>query len=49
MVGELAYPDFIKYFAGNPDAGANGVATAAADQGMIDRVRQWFGALMSRS
>jgi len=49
VVGDLAYPDFIKNFAGDPNAGATGVATAAADRGMLDRVRQWFGALMSRS
>jgi len=47
VVGDQAYPDFIKNFAGDP--GATGVATAAADQGTLDRIRQWFGALMSRS
>jgi protein-disulfide isomerase len=50
VVGDLAYPDFAKYLAGDPDAGSvTGVATAAgADQGMLDRIRRWFGALMSR-
>ncbi|MGO9785343.1 MAG: DsbA family protein [Stellaceae bacterium] len=49
VVGDLAYPDFVKYLAGDPNAGATGVATAAADRRILDRVRQWFGALMSRS
>jgi len=48
VVGDLAYPDFVKYLAGDPGAGATGVATVA-DQGTLDRIRQWFGALMSRS
>src|ERR1700722_11522616 len=46
VVGDLPYADFVKYLAFDPNAG--GVALAA-DRGMLDRIRQWFGTLPSRS
>ncbi len=47
VVGDLSYSDFVKSFSSS--AAAGGTALAAADQGTIDRIRQWFGALLSHS
>jgi protein-disulfide isomerase len=47
VVGDLSYSDFVKSFSSS--APASGTALAAADQGTIGRIRQWFGALLSRS
>jgi protein-disulfide isomerase len=46
VVGDLPYADFVKYLAFDPNAG--GIAVAS-DRGMLDRIRQWFGTLPSRS
>jgi len=54
VVGELPYEEFVKNLNGSADSapatGASTAATAPVEPapGMLDRVRSWFGSLMSR-